>query len=176
MRKQITKNTIIYVHAVFLLVFIMLFCTACSEVPTTNADNPDTRNNIESTKTLESTAEPMEPSTPEPTEAPTPEPTEAPTPEPTEAPTPEPTEAPTPEPTEAPTPEPTEAPTPEPTEAPTTETSVAEFTYVLNTNSHKIHWPSCKSVKKIKPENYATTDKSVEELLNEGYTKCGNCL
>ena len=117
------------------------------------------------------------------TETPSPEPTEAPTPEPTEAPSPEPTKAPSPEPTKAPSPEPAEAPSPEPTDIPVIESSeeisasaeTDDFTYVLNTSTHKIHYPNCSSVLKIKPENYATTDKSLEELLDEGYTKCGNC-
>lgn len=98
-------------------------------------------------------------------------------------PSPEPTVAPTPEPTMAPTPEPTKAPSPEPIEVPITDPTGEEsapsdnnvFAYVLNTSTQKIHYPHCKSVAKIKPENYATTDKSLEDLLNEGYTKCGNC-
>lgn len=100
-----------------------------------------------------------------------------------ETPIPSPTVAPSPEPTETPAPEPTEAPSPELTEAPATESSdeisvsaeTDDFTYVLNTGTHKIHRPNCSSVPKIKPENYATTDKSLDELLDEGYTKCGNC-
>ena len=49
-------------------------------------------------------------------------------------------------------------------------------TYVLNTNTMKIHHPDCKSVPKIKPENYAVTDQSLEELKLQGYTTCGNCF
>ena len=49
-------------------------------------------------------------------------------------------------------------------------------TYVLNTNTHKIHYPSCHSVRKIAPQNYATSDSSVEELVGRGYTTCGNCF
>ncbi|MDO4332684.1 MAG: hypothetical protein Q4C58_08355 [Eubacteriales bacterium] len=48
--------------------------------------------------------------------------------------------------------------------------------YVLNTNSLKIHYPSCRSVPKIKPENYSTSDLSVAELQAQGYTTCGNCF
>lgn len=48
--------------------------------------------------------------------------------------------------------------------------------YVLNTSTHKIHYPSCKSVKKIAPQNYSTSNSSVEELMNQGYTTCGNCF
>ena len=102
------------------------------------------------------------------------------TPEPVTEPILEPTAEPTPEPTAEPTPEPTAEPTPGPTAEPTpaSDSDVAnanEFTYVLNTSTKKIHHPNCKSVAKIKQENYATTDKSLDELLNAGYTKCGNC-
>ncbi len=48
--------------------------------------------------------------------------------------------------------------------------------YVLNIKSKKIHRPSCKDVPKIKPENYSTTNKSLEELELEGYTTCGHCF
>lgn len=48
------------------------------------------------------------------------------------------------------------------------------FEYVLNTSTHKFHSPSCSSVKKIKPENYSTTD-SRENAINSGYEPCGNC-
>ena len=48
--------------------------------------------------------------------------------------------------------------------------------WVLNLNSKKIHIPTCKSVKKIKKENYSTSNLSKEELLSQGYTECGNCF
>lgn len=124
------------------------------------------------------TIESTETSSPEPNAALTPESTPELTIAPTSEPAPEPTAAPTPE----PAPEPTAVPTPE--SAPVTDPEPAanidrnntnEFTYVLNTNTHKIHYPSCRSVPTIKPENYATTNKSVDELLGEGYTKCRNC-
>ncbi|MCR5324226.1 MAG: hypothetical protein K6E85_13270 [Lachnospiraceae bacterium] len=47
--------------------------------------------------------------------------------------------------------------------------------YVLNTNTHKIHYPSCRDVDKIKPENYATTDESINDLKKQGYSTCGHC-
>lgn len=47
-------------------------------------------------------------------------------------------------------------------------------TYVLNTNTMRIHYPECKSVKKIKPENYATTN-DYNKAVSEGYKPCGNC-
>lgn len=50
----------------------------------------------------------------------------------------------------------------------------ASITYVLNTNTMKIHYPSCSSVDQIKPENYAeTTD--IEEALAAGYEPCKRC-
>lgn len=50
-----------------------------------------------------------------------------------------------------------------------------EATYVLNTSSMKFHYPSCKSVKKIAPKNYATSSASRDELISQGYDPCGNC-
>lgn len=49
-------------------------------------------------------------------------------------------------------------------------------TYVLNTNTKKIHHPSCPSVKKIAPHNYSTSNSSVDELIGQGYSTCGNCF
>lgn len=51
-----------------------------------------------------------------------------------------------------------------------------EDLWVLNTNRKKIHHPSCSSVKKISPDNYATSNESIESLESRGYTKCGNCF
>ncbi len=48
--------------------------------------------------------------------------------------------------------------------------------WVLNTKSHKIHKPSCDSVPKIAPENYDTSNESIEALEAKGYSRCGNCL
>lgn len=47
--------------------------------------------------------------------------------------------------------------------------------YVLNTNTMKIHYPSCSQVKKIAPQNYATSNATEVELLAQGYTTCGVC-
>lgn len=48
--------------------------------------------------------------------------------------------------------------------------------FVLNTDSHKIHYPSCRDVPKIKPQNYSTSNQSVSELEAQGYTTCGHCF
>lgn len=145
------------------------------------------------------TPKPTAAPTPEPTATPTLEPTATPTPKPTATPTPEPTATPTPKPTAAPTPEPTAIPTQEPTMAPIPENPSADSTdggsgnnnfdtydnpeqqqtkddYVLNTSSMKIHYPSCRSVAKIAPKNYATSNESLDSLLAQGYDTCGICF
>ena len=50
-----------------------------------------------------------------------------------------------------------------------------EETYVLNKNTKKFHYPSCDSVKRMSPKNYATSSQSREELINAGYEPCQNC-
>ena len=153
---------------------------------------PDTTPNIVMAAASSPPTAKPENSTPVPTLVPT----QAPTPVPTQAPTP----VPTPEPTQAPTPVPTQAPTPEPTPVPA-ETPVNQGTgtgsqdnnfntydnadqqnttdtYVLNINpkSMKIHYPSCRSVPKIAPQNYSTSSESLEELKARGFTTCGICF
>ncbi len=46
--------------------------------------------------------------------------------------------------------------------------------YVLNTSTMKIHKSSCSYVKKIAPENYATT-ADLTGALAQGYEKCKKC-
>ncbi|MBO5147026.1 MAG: hypothetical protein J6C19_16120 [Lachnospiraceae bacterium] len=48
--------------------------------------------------------------------------------------------------------------------------------YVLNTSTHKIHLPSCRDVKKIAPQNYETSNQSIESLISQEYSRCGHCL
>ena len=50
-----------------------------------------------------------------------------------------------------------------------------EITYILNTSSRKFHKPSCRSVELMKPENARETSASRDEVLEIGYTPCGNC-
>ena len=47
--------------------------------------------------------------------------------------------------------------------------------WVVNTNTKKIHYPSCSSAKKIKDENRWEVIATLSELENQGYTPCGNC-
>ncbi len=49
-------------------------------------------------------------------------------------------------------------------------------TYVLNTNTLKVHHPTCNDVKKIKPENYSTSSESTQTLTSKGYSLCGHCF
>ena len=48
--------------------------------------------------------------------------------------------------------------------------------YVLNTSSMKIHHKTCNSVRKIALQNYSTSNASVEELIGQGYSRCGICF
>lgn len=47
--------------------------------------------------------------------------------------------------------------------------------YVVNTNTGKFHFPSCRDVNKIKPENYWAYDGTRDDLINQGYSPCGHC-
>jgi len=47
--------------------------------------------------------------------------------------------------------------------------------YVLNNNTMKFHYPSCRDVPKIAHENYATFDGTRDDALNRGYSPCGHC-
>ena len=49
--------------------------------------------------------------------------------------------------------------------------------YVLNTNSKKIHLPSCRYAVDLKEENKEIfTGDDLSALWDDGYTKCGTCL
>lgn len=56
----------------------------------------------------------------------------------------------------------------EPQEKPTS------VTYVLNTNTKKIHYPSCSSVDQMKEKNKAYTDDYAGAIA-QGYVPCKNC-
>lgn len=55
------------------------------------------------------------------------------------------------------------------------EPAQSEITYVLNTNTKKIHLSSCSSVKDIKPQNKKETTESKESLTMQGYEPCKRC-
>ena len=53
--------------------------------------------------------------------------------------------------------------------------STTEGSYVLNTNSHKFHLPSCSSVDTISPKNRKDVNESREQIIREGYAPCKRC-
>ena len=61
------------------------------------------------------------------------------------------------------------------TEGDTSETSGEVNTYVLNTGTKKIHRPTCSSVKDMKEANRREYTGSIDQLIDEGFTKCGTC-
>lgn len=53
--------------------------------------------------------------------------------------------------------------------------SATSASYVLNTNKHKFHLPSCPSVETISPKNRKDVNESREQIISEGYTPCKRC-
>lgn len=47
--------------------------------------------------------------------------------------------------------------------------------YVLNTNSHKFHYPQCDSVGKMAAHNRKDYSGTRDEIIAMGYDPCGNC-
>lgn len=47
--------------------------------------------------------------------------------------------------------------------------------YVLNTNTHKFHNPSCSGVQDIKPSNRQDVTWTREEIISRGYEPCKRC-
>ncbi len=48
--------------------------------------------------------------------------------------------------------------------------------YVLNTNTMKIHLPECESVTQMKAKNRQKVHAALEDLMEEGYVPCKNCM
>ena len=53
---------------------------------------------------------------------------------------------------------------------------VTQKTYILNINSQKIHHSYCGTAKRIKEENRRIYKGDIEEILEKGYSTCGNCF
>ena len=51
-----------------------------------------------------------------------------------------------------------------------------EMTFILNTNSKKIHLPDCRSVGDMAEHNKEEYVSTLNELKGRGYTPCGRCL
>lgn len=47
--------------------------------------------------------------------------------------------------------------------------------YILNTNSHKFHYPDCAGVASMSPSNRQEYSGDREELIAQGYEPCGQC-
>lgn len=65
--------------------------------------------------------------------------------------------------------------TPDVPTTPTEQPDEKTYYFVLNTNTMKAHYESCRHVATISDHNYATTEKSPEELKSQGYTACKTC-
>ena len=50
-----------------------------------------------------------------------------------------------------------------------------DYTFILNKKNKKIHRTTCSSVHDIADENREGTYKTLQELVAEGYSYCGNC-
>lgn len=48
-------------------------------------------------------------------------------------------------------------------------------TYVLNTNTHRFHYPDCPSVTDMKEKNKQIFEGTREEAIEKGYEPCGAC-
>ena len=48
-------------------------------------------------------------------------------------------------------------------------------TYILNTSSHKFHYPDCSGVATMSDANKETYTGSREDLIAQGYVPCGQC-
>lgn len=54
-------------------------------------------------------------------------------------------------------------------------TGTTGTTYVLNTNTHKFHYPTCSSVDSMKESNKSIYTGSREEVISMGFSPCGRC-
>lgn len=61
------------------------------------------------------------------------------------------------------------------TENPATFDVISQEAYVLNTNTHKFHNPSCSSVLEMKQKNRRDITASREEIIGMGYAPCKRC-
>ena len=78
-------------------------------------------------------------------------------------------------PTEAPTEAPTDPPAPAQEETPAEQPAANVFTYVINTDSRKFHYPSCSSAKRISDANRSEYTGTRDDLIAQGYDPCGTC-
>lgn len=55
------------------------------------------------------------------------------------------------------------------------EASISEYSWILNTNSKRIHRPDCSQAKNIAEKNRAYSSESLDKLISQGYKPCGSC-
>ena len=58
----------------------------------------------------------------------------------------------------------------------TSETTEEDGTYVLNTNTKKIHSPDCASVRSMNKNNKEFYRGKLQDLLDQGYTVHAQCM
>lgn len=72
------------------------------------------------------------------------------------------------------TPEQVTAPPARETTLPASETPTGT-TYILNTNTHKFHYPTCSSVGQMNESNKQEYTGGRDDLIAQGYSPCGRC-
>lgn len=55
------------------------------------------------------------------------------------------------------------------------DTQTQTASYILNKNTKKIHLPSCYSIDQMKESNKEYYTGDIDDLLSNGYSRCGNC-
>lgn len=48
--------------------------------------------------------------------------------------------------------------------------------YILNTNTKKIHLPTCSSINSMSENNKQTVNGTIDDIKEQGYTPCSRCL
>ncbi|MCI6164548.1 MAG: hypothetical protein MR675_05125, partial [Lachnospira sp.] len=48
--------------------------------------------------------------------------------------------------------------------------------YILNTNTKKIHLPTCSSVNSMSEKNKQIVNGTIDDIKEQGYTPCSRCL
>ena len=50
--------------------------------------------------------------------------------------------------------------------------NISENSYIINLNSNIVHKTNCQTIPKMSERNKIISNKSIEEILNEGYAAC----
>lgn len=53
--------------------------------------------------------------------------------------------------------------------------NISENSYIINLNSNIVHKTTCQTIPKMSEKNKIISNKSIEEILNEGYVACKDC-